>query len=103
MIRNNEIGGYLLLEPIVITNSDVISQLTIPLNIIARDVIIGIVHANDDIDIHRLEKFNLDDFRKRVVKLINTRIGKPVVDDVLIQSIDFINKEDVRDLQLRRS
>ena len=51
----------------------------------------------------QLEKFDLIKFQKQIVVNLNLSLGKKIVHKVLIQDLDFISKEDVRDLQLRRS
>ena len=78
-------------------------DLNIPIEYYARDVIISTVHKDESIDIYRLDKFNYDEFQGKLVANLNDNIGEPIVHNVLIQSIDFITKEDVRDLQLRRN
>ena len=103
MIRNNNIVGYLMLSPVIVVDEELIDYISVPIQYYARDVIINTVHKNENIDVYRLDKFDYEDFQSKVVANINANIGKNMVHKVLIQSIDFITKEDVRDLQLRRS
>ena len=103
MIRNNNIVGYLMLSPVIVVDEDLVDYISVPIQYYARDVIINTVHKNENIDVYRLDKFDYEEFQNKVVANINTSIGKNMVHKVLIQNIDFITKEDVRDLQLRRS
>lgn len=103
MIRNNNIVGYLMLSPVIVVDKSMVDDLSVPIQYYARDVIINTVHKNENIDIYRLDKFDYEELQSKVVANINASIGKKMVQKVLIQSIDFITKEDVRDLQLRRN
>ena len=103
MIRNNNIVGYLMLSPVIVVDKAMVDDLSVPIQYYARDVIINTVHKNENIDVYRLDKFDYEELQSKVVANINASIGKKMVQKVLIQNIDFITKEDVRDLQLRRS
>ena len=103
MIRNSKIVGYLIMESTLVVDSLQNSDAKIPIKYYANDIIINTVHSDPNLDIYRLEEFDLGIFRRNILNNINVQIGKDTVKNVLIQSINFISKEDVRDLQLRRS
>ncbi len=103
LIRNNGIIGYLMLSTVIIVDRDMSEYISIPVKYYARDVIISTVHKNENLDVYRLDKFDYTEFQNEVVTNINATIGKKMVHKMLIQNIDFITKDDVRDLQLRRS
>ncbi len=103
IIRNSKIVGYLVMETTLVVDSVQNSQSKIPIKYYANDVIINTVHSDQNLDIYRLEEFDLVIFQKNILANINTCIGMDIVKNVLIQGINFISKEDVRDLQLRRS
>ncbi len=103
MVRNNSSAGYLMLSTVIVVDRKLSEYISIPVEYYARDVIINTVHKNEDIDVYRLDKFDYSEFQDDVVANINASIGKKMVHKVLIQNIDFITKDDVRDLQLRRN
>ncbi len=103
VIRENEVRGYLILEAVFTIKQSDIPRLSVPVEFLLRDLIIGSVHNNPDIDIFRLEKFNLKKFQTQMLADINLKMGEKTIHDILIQKIDFISKDDVRDKQLRRS
>ena len=51
MLRNNAIVGYLIVNPIIIVDSDMNDDLAIPVRYYARDVIISTAYSNQDIDV----------------------------------------------------
>ncbi len=103
IIREKSIRGYLIIESVFTIKQREMVELSVPVEYLLRDLIIGSTHANPDIDIFQIEKFDLISFQNQLLKNINDRLGKKTIHDVLIQKIDFISKEDIRDLQLRRS
>lgn len=103
IVRSSAVQGYLILDSAYTVNTEVASSLTVPIEFVLRDIINGSIYGNSDIDIYRLERFDLEKFQKRVVEDINAKLGKKVVHNVMIQRLDFMTKEEIRDQQLRRS
>ncbi|MBL4891719.1 MAG: hypothetical protein JKX91_07830, partial [Rhizobiaceae bacterium] len=103
IVRSSAVQGYLILDSAYTVNIEVASSLTVPIEFVLRDIINGSIYGNSDIDIYRLERFDLEKFQKRVVEDINAKLGKKVVHNVMIQRLDFMTKEEIRDQQLRRS
>ena len=103
IVRSSAVQGYLILDSAYTINTEIASSLTVPIEFVLRDIINGSIYGNPDIDIYRLERFDLDKFQKRVVEDINVKLGKRVVHNVMIQRLDFMTKEEIRDQQLRRS
>jgi hypothetical protein len=103
IIRDKQIRGYLIIDAVFTIKQSMKDTLSVPIDLLLRDIIISSLHGNSNIDIFRLEKFDLVSFQKTLLEKINKKLGKKVIYDVLIQKIDFLSKDDVRDLQLRRS
>lgn len=103
IIEEREIKGYIIFEAVYTIKQSTKEKLSVPIEYLFNDLVIGSIHGNPDIDIYRLEKFDLKAFQKQILQNINDKLGEKTVYDVLIQKIDFISKEDIRDLQLRRS
>ncbi len=103
IIRDKEIRGYLIIEAVFTIKQSTKDKLSVPVEFLLQDIIIGTMHGNADIDIFRLERFDVESFRKNLLDKINAKVGDNTIYDILIQKIDFISKDDVRDLNLRRS
>lgn len=103
VIRENEVRGYLIMEPVAVVNKAEAASLSLPIEYIVTDRIIGAVHQNSDIDIFRLDRFDLKGFQDDITLAINTELGRELVHEILIQRIDFITRDEIRDMQLRRS
>jgi len=103
IIEERRVKGYIIFEAVYTIKQSDKDRLSIPIEYLLSDLVIGSIHGNPDIDIYRLENFDLEAFQQQILKNINTKLGEKTVYDVLIQKIDFISKEDIRDMQLRRS
>ena len=103
ILRENEIKGYIIVESVFTFAPDVKDRLSVPIEFLLRDAIINAIHGNPDIDIFRIETFDLAAFQKKFLEDINARLGRPTIHDFLVRRIDFISKDDIRDKQLRRS
>jgi len=103
IIRNNEIRGYIIVDAVFTVKQSIQLQSSVPLKYILQDSIIESLHGNSSIDVFRLKKFDLSNFQKLLVTNINTKLGRKAIYEILIQKLDFISKEDIRDLHMRRS
>ena len=103
MIRNNEIQGYLLLEVVFTISKAEIPTLSVPIEYLLRDMVIRASSENKDINLYKLSSFDLDAFQKELGDRVNEKLGKKTVHEVLVQKVDFLSVDAVRDLQLRRN
>lgn len=103
IIRENQVKGYLIVDAVFTMEPGAREEFSIPVSYLLRDLITGSISRNKEIDIYRLDKFDLDSFQAKLKTDINTKMGDEKVRDVLIQQIDFFSNEDIRDNQLRRS
>ncbi len=103
IIDERQIKGYIIFEAVYTIKQSEKDKLSVPIDYLFRDLVIGSIHGNPDIDIYRMEKFDLEAFQDLILQNINKKLRKKTIYDVLVQRIDFISKDDIRDLQLRRS
>lgn len=100
MIRDGKVIGYLILET-AFTYPAKGKAAKLPLNIIFQDAIVDLVFSDKEIDVDRLDKFDLGKFRKEVKAKVDAEVGFEVVQNVMIQRIDYLTLKDVRDNKLR--
>ena len=103
IIRNSEIQGYVIIEAAFTISEEDKNNLSIPVEILLKDAINHSIFQNAELDINRLEKFDSTSIQKDIVVALNEKLGDGTIHDVLIQRIDFISTEDVRDNKLRKS
>ena len=82
---------------------DASDDMTKPLELVLNDRIIESLHEDRSIDIFKLDEFDIKAFAERLVTSVNAKMGKDLLKQVLIQDINFVSKEDVRDMLMRKS
>lgn len=102
-VRENAIHGYFVLDAVYTMKESKKSEVSIPIEYLLKDILTEFIYGNTDIDANRLEKFDKRKFQTEMVAAINEKLGEKVVYEVLIQKFDFISKEEIRDIQIRRS
>src|SRR5262249_29786839 len=79
-----------------------IKKLSIPAQALMTDQVYSYLYANPQIDFTKKESIDLDAFRKSIRDTINTRVGVELVHEVLIDQVNFLSKDEIRDNALRR-
>lgn len=103
IIRSGAVRGYLILDLVVGIENGKRSTVAVTLDFLLRDLILQQINANKDLDIFKLDEFDLETFSDGIRVGINERVETELVKSVLVQKFDFISIEDVRDNKLRRS
>lgn len=103
LIRAGEVKGYVILEVAIAVDDHAESESKVPLQYLLRDLVLGNVHSDPQLDFYRLEQYDIGALGKKLTSDINEKLGKELVQDVLVQDINFISKQDVRDMLMRRS
>ena len=101
IIRNNDLQGYVILDVSFTIESVKKAKLSVPAELILRDAVNNSVFGNNEIDINNLENFNFTKFKTRMMNEITDKFGKDLIHDVLIERIDFISGDSIRDKKLR--
>ena len=66
------------------------------------DQVYTFLYANPDIDFTQIETIDLDGFRNNLRDSINKRVGEEMIHDVMVEQIDFLSKQEIRDNTIRR-
>ncbi len=102
IIRKNEVQGYIIVEAAFSVLGSKLEDLAMPIKILLQNSINNAIFNNPAIDFNRLEKFDIAEFQASLTQEINQKLGNDLIHEVLIQRIDFISSEDIRDKKLRR-
>jgi hypothetical protein len=70
---------------------------TLPLTEMTTDELFTLLVGNKMIDIANIKSFDPQVFRDAVKKSMNERLGGEYVADVMIDQLDYLSKEDVKD------
>ena len=66
------------------------------------DQVYSYLYSNPQIDFTKKETIDLDAFRTAIRDTVNTRVGADLVHEVLIDQVNFLTKDEIRDNAMRR-
>lgn len=96
VISGGAVQGYFLTRLSYTLKPDRAEALTIPVPQLVTDELYTALVGSNLIDFPNMHEFDLNGFREAVRTAINTRIGEEVFQDIIIEQIDFLSKEDIR-------
>jgi hypothetical protein len=102
LIHNAKIDGYFLTKLVYTVEPSEMKKLSIPAEALITDQVYGYLYSNPQIDFTRKETIDLDAFRAAIRDTVNTRVGVNLVHEVLIDQLNFLSKDEIRDKWLRR-
>ncbi|RWM12053.1 MAG: hypothetical protein E5X80_01440 [Mesorhizobium sp.] len=102
LIKDAKIDGYFLTKLVYTVEPEQIKKLSIPAPALITDQVYSYLYANPQIDFTKKETIDLDAFRKSIRDTVNARVGVELVHDVLIDQVNFLSKDEIRDNAIRR-
>ncbi|MEO5759427.1 MAG: hypothetical protein ABIQ51_21500 [Mesorhizobium sp.] len=102
LIHDAKIDGYFLTKLVYTVEPEQIKKLSIPADALITDEVYSYLYSNPQIDFTKKEPIDLDAFRAAIRDTINARVGSTLVHEVLIDQVNFLAKEEIRDNWLRR-
>ncbi len=102
VLRDGHINGYFLTRLVYTVEPKVLAKLSVPAEALITDQIYTYIFGNPLLDFAHHETLDLDVFRSSIRDSINARIGQKVVEEVLIEQVDFLSKDEIRDNTIRR-
>ncbi|MBZ9740105.1 MULTISPECIES: hypothetical protein [unclassified Mesorhizobium] len=102
LIHDSKIDGYFLAKLVYTVEPEQIKKLSIPAEALITDEVYSYLYAHPQIDFTKKATVDLDAFRAAIRDTVNTRVGATLVHEVLIDQINFLSKDEIRDNWLRR-
>lgn len=102
VVRDATVGGYFLTKLVYTVDPLVLAKLSIPADSLIVDQVYSYLYGSPQIDFSRTTELDLDAFRSGVRDAINKRIGEQLVHEVMVEQIDYLSKDEIRDNALRR-
>ncbi|KAA3451788.1 hypothetical protein C7I87_03805 [Mesorhizobium sp. SARCC-RB16n] len=102
LIHDSKIDGYFLAKLVYTVEPEQIKKLSIPAEALITDEVYSYLYAHPQIDFTKKATIDLDAFRAAIRDTVNTRVGATLVHEVLIDQVNFLSKDEIRDNWLRR-
>ncbi len=102
VVRSGEVKGYFLSRLVYAIEPDKLKKLSLPADTLLVDQLYTYLFSNQQIDFSDPKGLDLDAMRNGLRDSINKRVGDTLVQEVLVEQIDYLTKEQIRDNALRR-
>jgi len=102
VLRRGGVVGYFLTRLVYTVDPHEIKKLSVPAPTLINDQVYTYLFTNPNIDFSEIDTLDLDAFRNGLRDSINKRIGEDMIHDIMVEQIDFLSKQEIRDNALRR-
>jgi hypothetical protein len=102
LIRDSSVQGYFLTKLVYTVEPADLAKLSVPASALFTDQVYSYLYSNPQIDFTHAAKMDVDAFRKNIRDSINARVGTEIVHDVLVDQINFLSKDEIRDNAIKR-
>ena len=102
VLKNGRVDGYFLARLVYTAEPEKLKALSLPAESLLIDEVYSYLFSNPLIDFSAVKTLDVDALRNGVAESINKRVGEKLVHEVLVEQVDYLSKEDIRDNQSRR-
>ncbi len=94
IIANGAMQGYVLAQIALTVKRDLLKTLPQPPDLVVADSVFRTIYAEEQVDFKHLAKQDLDKLSKTILESVNARVGGPAVENVFIQELHYLNKQE---------
>jgi hypothetical protein len=102
IVHEAAVQGYFIARFIYTAEQKRLAAMTVPAESILVDEVFTYLYSNPLIDFTDTAKIDIDAFRAGLREAMNKRLGEELIKDVLIEQVDYLSKQEIRDNALRR-
>lgn len=95
MIADGALQGYVVAKLVFTADADVLRSMSVPPHPFLIDEAFRFLYADEDLDFRQLRRYDLTSFSDHLREMANARLGRDVVRDVLVEEINYFDKDDV--------
>lgn len=96
IISEGKIGGYVVAQFVFTIDGTIMRKLSVPPNVFIVDEAFRALFTGEVVDFKNMKKYDLDGLKKNIVKNVNMRFKADLIQDVLIERLNFIPSDKVR-------
>lgn len=102
ILGEHGVGGYFLARLVYTAEPEKLAKLSVPAETLLVDQAYTYLYGHPEIDFSDKERIDIDGLRNGLRDGINSRVGEALIHDVMVEQIDFLSKEEIRDNVVRR-
>lgn len=102
VVGDEGIHGYVMAQFLFTVDAKTMSRMTVKPDVFLLDEAFKAIYGARNVDFRTFKKQDLPALSKEIAEGVNKRLGLALVDDVLIQELNYIAKDHVRGGNVRR-
>lgn len=102
VLKNGGVTGYFLTRLVYTVEPEKLAKLSVPPDVLFSDELYSFLFSNPVIDFTDQANLDVDALRNGIRERINKRVGEELIRDVMIDQIDFLSKDEIRNNVARR-
>ncbi|GAA0770973.1 hypothetical protein E1180_11960 [Roseibium denhamense] len=95
ILSEGNLQGYVVVKMVFTADSDTLRRLPVPPHPFLVDEAFRLLYSDETLDFRNLERYDLDGLTEHLKTAANKRLGRQVVEDVLVEEFNYFDKEDV--------
>jgi hypothetical protein len=96
VVADGGIRGYVVAQFAFMSSAKLMRQLSVKPDLYVLDEAFQLIFSGEMIDFRHFKKQDLPALGKKIAENVNQRLGVHVVEDVLIQELNYVPKDNVR-------
>ena len=102
LLTDGRVDGYFLARLGYSVDPKAMAKLSVPATALMSDQVFSYVYTRPYEELRDRSRVDIDALRNGIRDGINARVGDTLVHDVLVEQIDYLSKDDIRDNATRR-
>ena len=102
VVQDGAVKGYFLSKLVYAADVEKLRKLALPIDTLLVDEVYTFLFSNPSIDFSRVEGVDLNAMRNGLKDSINRRVGDDLIYEVMVEQVDYLTKEQIRDNALKR-
>lgn len=96
IIAEGAVHGYLVTQLVFLADADKLKHLPVKPDLVFLDEAFKAIYAGENIDFRNLKRQDLAGLTKKIAANTNKRLGMPVIEDVMVQQLNYVSKDQAR-------
>lgn len=102
VLSGGAVQGYFLARLVFTAEQKKLAAIRVPAENLLIDQVFGYLYGNPMIDFTRVDRLDIEAFRTGLRDSVNARVGEKLIYEVLVEQVDYLSKQEIRDNQAKR-
>lgn len=95
VIAEGAVKGYVILNIVFTADAETLARLPVPADAFVRDEAYRYIYNDDSLNFSNLSRYDVNGMIADVKTNVNKRLGTEVLNEIMLENINFIDKADV--------